>query len=98
MNDMWVFNIEQGEWRWVSGLSTPNNLGIYNSTDASTIAPGGRSFGASFSDSNGNLWIFGGGGFTLLEDSAGTFDNTIIHLNLFSIIPTFLYSISRVFE
>jgi len=75
-NDLWEFNPASKEWTWVSGSSAVpgNQLGIYGTegTAASTNVPGGREGSASWIDSTGNLWLFGGDGF----DSAGA-DNLL---------------------
>ena len=56
-----------GEWTWVGGNSTvPSQLGaqsgVYGTlgTAASGNTPGGREYALSWTDSNGNLWLFGG--------------------------------------
>ena len=58
------------EWTWEAGSSTGNQTGAYltESAFSATNYPGGRTPAASGTDSNGNLWIFGGKGY----DSAGT--------------------------
>jgi hypothetical protein len=67
MNDLWRFT--GGEWTWVAGSGTVNQTGVYgtkgSAADANT--PGSRSPGAGWTDSAGNLWLFGGGGL----DAAG---------------------------
>ncbi|MFZ2022380.1 MAG: hypothetical protein WBP71_17415 [Terracidiphilus sp.] len=62
-----------GEWRWVSGLSTDNNAaGVYGTQGVASPnnVPGGRAKAASWEDAAGNLWLFGGIGF----DSTGNLD------------------------
>jgi hypothetical protein len=52
------------EWIWMSGSSETNQAGVYGTqgvTDPSNI-PGARSDAVSWSDSDGNLWLFGGTG------------------------------------
>jgi N-acetylneuraminic acid mutarotase len=84
LNDLWEFNPNSGEWRWVSGGSTISACGSYpfNSTGncgqagiygklgayAYNATPGARASAASWTDANGNFWLFGGFGL----DLAGT--------------------------
>ena len=67
-NDLWKYY--RGSWTWVSGSSSFNILGTYGTqgTAASTNVPGGRNQAATWIDSSGNLWLFGGSGY----DSVGT--------------------------
>jgi hypothetical protein len=79
-NDFWKFNPTNEEWAWMGGSSTlvyysllgfygqPGTYGMLGTPAAGNI-PGGRNSGASWTDSNGNLWFFGGYG----EDSSGNY-------------------------
>ena len=56
-----------GEWTWMGGSSTvPRQLGaqpgVYGTlgTAAPGNVPGGREYALSWTDRNGNLWLFGG--------------------------------------
>jgi N-acetylneuraminic acid mutarotase len=80
LNDLWEFNPSTNEWAWMGGSTTiPTNLGfgnggqsgVYGTMGAPDPAniPGGRSSPSGWTDSKGNLWLFGGFG----SDSAGTF-------------------------
>jgi N-acetylneuraminic acid mutarotase len=70
-NDLWKYSPASGEWTWVGGSSTPNQQGVYGmlGVAAGTNVPGGRTASATWTDSSGNLWMFGGEGY----DSAGTY-------------------------
>ena len=63
------------EWTWMGGSDTvvppcPNNATVcslsgvygYMGTPDAGNYPGGRSYAATWTDSSGNLWLFGGGG------------------------------------
>ncbi len=74
LNDLWKFNSAMGEWAWMGGSNTvpacsyPNfcgNSGVYGAlgTPALGNIPGGRNGGATWVDSGGNLWLFGGYGY-----------------------------------
>jgi N-acetylneuraminic acid mutarotase len=70
-NDLWKYSPASGEWTWVGGSSTPNQAGVYGTLGVATgtNVPGGRTASATWTDSSGNLWLFGGEGY----DSAGTY-------------------------
>ena len=74
LNDLWEFQPSAGAWTWVSGSKTlscvnvdgyglcgvpgvPGDLGI----PAAANVPTGRADATSWTDSNGSLWVFGGG-------------------------------------
>lgn len=63
LNDLWMF--DGNEWTWVSGAYSGSHQGVYGTlgTAAASNAPGGRDRGMSWTDSSGNLWLFGGIGF-----------------------------------
>jgi hypothetical protein len=58
-----------GQWIWQGGSSTGNQSGVYGTkgTASSSNIPGGRWAAATYKDSAGNVWLFGGQGY----DSAG---------------------------
>jgi N-acetylneuraminic acid mutarotase len=64
-NDLWEFNPTAGTWVWVGGSSTGNEPGTYGTQGIAAIGnvPGARSDAASWTDSSGNFWLFGGFGF-----------------------------------
>jgi hypothetical protein len=58
------------DWAWLNGKNTSNQSGAFGPvvlplTAFSTNSPGGRKYAATWSDHSGNLWMFGGYGFTL---------------------------------
>ncbi|MGB7848268.1 MAG: kelch repeat-containing protein [Candidatus Acidiferrum sp.] len=77
LNDLWVYNtsafnganytITEGTWTLVAGSGTPDQLGIYTGAPF-TLTPGSRVNPVSWTDSSGNLWLFGGFGY----DGSGT--------------------------
>jgi Chitobiase/beta-hexosaminidase C-terminal domain len=62
LNDLWEFKPALNEWSWMGGSSSPDPPGIYGTlgSPSSGNVPGGRSRPATWTDSNGNLWLFGG--------------------------------------
>jgi N-acetylneuraminic acid mutarotase len=75
LNDLWKFNPTTKQWTWMGGSSTVPNAtdcqpGIYGTLGVASAnnVPGGRSSAASWTDADGNFWLFGGPGC----DSAST--------------------------
>ncbi len=70
LNDLWEFSPSSKQWTWVSGSSAVSNVapgafclpGAYGTqgTAAAANVPGGRNAAVSWTDSSGNLWLFGG--------------------------------------
>jgi N-acetylneuraminic acid mutarotase len=71
LNDLWEYSPSSGQWTWVSGSNTVDAQGVYGTKGVAAAAsvPGARSNLMSWTDANGNLWLFGGGG----VDSTGNF-------------------------
>ncbi len=69
LNDLWKF--DGTNWTWVSGSSVTNALGVYGTKGVASASniPGSRSSAASWQDSSGNLWLFGGSGFAATATS-----------------------------
>lgn len=75
LNDLWEYLRSSGEWLWLGGSSTIPACssaasfcgvqGVYGTLgmpDAGNV-PGGRVHAVSWTDSNGNFWLFGGAGY-----------------------------------
>lgn len=60
------------EWAWMTGSQAVNQNGTYGTlgSPAPANTPGGRQSPATWTDSSGNLWLFGGYGY----DSNGTLE------------------------
>jgi N-acetylneuraminic acid mutarotase len=56
-----------GQWLWESGSNRVNASGVYGTqgTPSASNVPGARYAGSSWTDSSGNLWLFGGVGYDL---------------------------------
>ncbi|MGA3226223.1 MAG: kelch repeat-containing protein [Acidobacteriaceae bacterium] len=68
LDDLWEFNVASQQWVWAGGSSTvpsynQGNPGVYGTlgTPAAGNLPGGRNFAVSWTDENGNFWLYGGG-------------------------------------
>jgi N-acetylneuraminic acid mutarotase len=70
LNDLWKFSPTNKEWTWMSGSSAGDASGVYGTLGvaATSNVPGGRWNPVGWTDSSGNLWLFGGQGL----DSTGT--------------------------
>jgi N-acetylneuraminic acid mutarotase len=68
LDDLWVFNPNTKEWGWMNGSELigveGRDQGVYGElgVPAEANVPGSREFGSSWTDANGNLWLFGGYG------------------------------------
>jgi N-acetylneuraminic acid mutarotase len=70
-NDLWKYTPSSQQWTWVSGANTANSSGVYGTLGIGSTAnvPPARELAISWTDSIGNLWLFGGAGpFGLLND------------------------------
>ncbi|MDK2971335.1 MAG: hypothetical protein PWP23_1090, partial [Candidatus Sumerlaeota bacterium] len=76
LNDLWRYDLESGNWTWMSGSSARNQAGSYGAIETydSLNNPGGRSAAVSWTDPDGNLWLFGGTGYDGLG-SSGVLDD-----------------------
>jgi hypothetical protein len=75
-NDLWKYepsSVAVGMWTWMKGASTVNQSGVYGTRGVANEAntPGARSGAASWTDSSGALWLFGG----LDMSTAGRFND-----------------------
>jgi N-acetylneuraminic acid mutarotase len=73
LNDLWQYSPSTKEWTWVSGGNGDNASGVYGTqrTASASNVPGARYSANSWTDSSGNLWLFGGVGY----DSTGAVGN-----------------------
>ena len=68
LNDLWRYSTSSGQWTWVNGpkvdtwnaISATNGAYGTQGTGAVGNVPGGRYAAASWLDTAGNLWMFGG--------------------------------------
>jgi N-acetylneuraminic acid mutarotase len=79
LNDLWEYSPSANEWTWMGGSSalpacsssgSCGESGVYGTQGSANAAnsPGGRGGAVGWTDTSGNLWMFGGGGF----DETGT--------------------------
>jgi N-acetylneuraminic acid mutarotase len=84
LDDLWKFTPATGQWTWEGGSSevyVDGNPGVYGTQGvaAPTNQPGARANATSWTDSSGNLWMLGGGGY-----NANNYFNTLNDLWEFS--------------
>jgi hypothetical protein len=65
-NDLWEYDPTANLWTWMGGISADTYVlyGIYGTQGVPALGnfPGGRSMSQAWTDSSGNLWLFGGTG------------------------------------
>ena len=73
LNDLWRYTPSTGQWTWIGGGNGHNAGGVYGTqgTPSAANVPGARQAASSWTDSSGNLWLFGGIGY----DSTGATGN-----------------------
>jgi N-acetylneuraminic acid mutarotase len=83
-DDLWEFTPSTGEWAWMGGSNVLGSncfsyygetvcgqSGTYGTQGQAALGntPGGRDGAVTWTDSKGNLWLFGGNGFDILTDN-----------------------------
>jgi N-acetylneuraminic acid mutarotase len=74
LNDLWERSATSGQWAWIAGLNSvlePSSLvGVYGTQGvfAAKNYPGARDQATTWTDAQGNLWLFGGFGYDSIED------------------------------
>jgi hypothetical protein len=68
LNDLWKYS--SGQWTWIGGSNGVDQPGIYATQGTPSLAnfPGARESAVSWTDGQGNFWLFAGLGY----DSTGT--------------------------
>jgi hypothetical protein len=82
LNDLWEFGPTAKEWTWVSGNNTVSAVGVYGTQGVASASnvPGARGGAVSWTDSSGNLWLFGGLGFQ--NGRGGVYTNDLWEFSL----------------
>lgn len=65
LSDIWKFDSTAKQWTWVSGSSTPNAPAVWGTlgTGSTSNTPGACASVVSWTDTSGNLWLFGAAGY-----------------------------------
>lgn len=71
LNDLWKYTPSTGQWTWMGGSDTTDSRGTYGTLGEPNVAnvPTARYGGATWVDSDGKFWLFGGQGISTEEDS-----------------------------
>ena len=66
LNDLWKYCPATSEWIWMHGDNTAGKYGVYGTQGiaSSTYKPGSSYQSVSWTDKDGNLWLFGGFGYS----------------------------------
>lgn len=66
LNDLWKYTPATKEWVWLKGWTGHSVNAVYGvrGVAAATNTPGSREGAMTWTDTLGNLWLFGGSGFT----------------------------------
>ncbi|MEO5673341.1 MAG: kelch repeat-containing protein [Chitinophagales bacterium] len=62
LNDLWKYSITTNEWTWMKGANSAYQQAVWGQKQLadSTNTPGGKAQANSWTDANGDLWLFGG--------------------------------------
>jgi N-acetylneuraminic acid mutarotase len=62
LNDLWKYDRATGQWTWMSGANVIDAAGVYGTKGVGSTAntPGCRDSAISWTDHQGNFWLFGG--------------------------------------
>jgi hypothetical protein len=82
-NDLWEYQPSTQEWTWVGGSNSDGQPGIYGTLGTPSLGnvPGAREGASSWTDANGDLWLFGG-------VNPGTIGNASEFNDLWEYIPS----------
>lgn len=63
-NDLWRYNLSSGNWTWVGGSNSTNQVSTYGTlgVPSNTNMPSSRAGAITWSDNNGHLWLLNGQG------------------------------------
>lgn len=66
LNDLWKYDVATNRWAWMKGPTDINDDGIYGTQGVADPLnhPGARHSAISWIDAAGNLWLFGGEGYS----------------------------------
>jgi gliding motility-associated-like protein len=75
LNDLWRYSPLLNQWTWMSGSNQVNQTGEYGRRERASLfnSPGGRMMATAWIGADGNLWMFGGNGYSS--------DNEVSELN-----------------
>jgi Secretion system C-terminal sorting domain/Galactose oxidase, central domain len=80
LSDLWKYNQTSNQWTWMKGDNATGQYSVYGTKGVANSAnkPGAAYASVSWTDASGNLWLFGGFGYT---DNDFGFLNTLWKYN-----------------
>ena len=83
LNDLWRYDPTAGSWTWEAGSNIENASGAYGTLGqpAATNVPGSRFAAAVWTDTNHNVWLFGGYGYDSVSLGGGLNDLWLLQLS-----------------
>ncbi len=62
LSDLWKYDISSNQWTWMNGDKIINAPAVYGSKgiESPSNSPGARHLSTTWTDNNGNFWLFGG--------------------------------------
>ncbi|MES2622500.1 MAG: kelch repeat-containing protein [Bacteroidota bacterium] len=62
LNDVWKYNTSTNQWTWMKGSNLPNRPNVYGTKGVPDPlnTPGARQPYCTWTDANGDFWLFGG--------------------------------------
>src|SRR5688572_15828661 len=65
-NDFWQYDPASNMWTWIGGNTSVDQFGTYGTIGIASGSniPGSRSHAMSWTDNQGNFWLFGGHGYS----------------------------------
>jgi hypothetical protein len=90
LNDLWEFNPTTKMWAWVSGSNAGSVMPVYGTQGVASASntPGGRDSAVGWTDSSGDLWLFGGFNYDGSNVPIGTTTMNQILNDLWEFSPT----------
>lgn len=66
LNDLWKYNPDNNQWTWIKGDKNINSYAVYGTKGTAHVnnKPGSNYASVYWTDNDGNLWLFGGFGYT----------------------------------
>jgi len=66
LNSLWKYDPATNQWTWIKGDNTIDKIGVYGTQGIAdnNNKPGARYGSQTWIDASGNLWLYGGYGFT----------------------------------
>jgi N-acetylneuraminic acid mutarotase len=86
LNDLWEYDPASNQWTWVKGDNQSDQPGVYGTQGMPAVVnkSGARTSNISWTDSQGQLWLFGGFGY---DDNSSGLLNDLWKIRNFQVLP-----------